>query len=304
MNKKIINFIKKFLIFTNERFDPLAYSLLIVFFVLAHFFISGNDYHGPFFISSVKKFFWSTILSILFFLKLRCFDELKDYETDKIINPNRPLPRGLLSLIEVKKIILALIIFEFSIVLLFSPISFFILLFSVLYSLLMYKEFFIPEILKPHLTTYALIHTIVTLPFSLTLLSFFGQVSYSEIPFEQKIFSLLSWPLFNIFEFGRKSFCTEEERPQVPTYSSLFGRFGAVLLNLSQVSFALFCLYQIPVLIRTFFINYISYVTFLFLLTAIIYIVINKKNTAIIYRFYTSLFILLVYAGIILNHFR
>jgi 4-hydroxybenzoate polyprenyltransferase len=41
---------------------------------------------------------------------------------------------------------------------------------------------------------------------------------------------LAGWCLFNIFEFGRKTYCTAEERPEIESYSKIFGRFGAVIL--------------------------------------------------------------------------
>jgi 4-hydroxybenzoate polyprenyltransferase len=56
----------------------------------------------------------------------------------------------------------------------------------------------------------------------------------------------INWALFNLFEFARKTFAPDEERPHVESYSSLFGVLGAVLLSLSQVAIALLVLYKMP----------------------------------------------------------
>ena len=47
---------------------------------------------------------------MLMFLHLRIFDEIKDFKLDRIIHPNRPLARGLINVLEAKKITLLLII--------------------------------------------------------------------------------------------------------------------------------------------------------------------------------------------------
>ncbi len=295
------NYIKRWCQFLIERFNPSSYFFLIGTFVMAHLLIAGISFSGPYLFTFIKKFILGALLSFLFFFKLRLYDEIKDYETDLLINPTRPLPRGLFSLSHFKLIIGIIIFLELLLVGLWAPQAIFILLFTILYSLLMFKEFFIKDIIRPHLTTYALLHTIVSVPFSLTLLCSLAQVSYSEIPFEQKIFSLLSWPLFNIFEFGRKSFLKSEERVNINSYTSIFGKFGAIILVVLQVFFVVFFLYQIPQLIRPFFINYLSLLLLGFTFVMMSFIILNLKWVGYLYRFFSSLFIVLIYSGVILS---
>ena len=104
------------------------------------------------------------------------------------------------------------------------------LVFAQAYSLLMYVEFFIGSWLRPHLTTYAFSHTIVILPVSLALSCAFLEKPMDQLPQSAFFFGLANWTLFNIFELGRKTFASENERNGVMTYSSLFGRSGAVSL--------------------------------------------------------------------------
>jgi len=52
---------------------------------------------------SLSLFLCGIIFNTLIFIQLRLGDEVKDYEKDKIVNPTRPLPRGLLSPAEVAR---------------------------------------------------------------------------------------------------------------------------------------------------------------------------------------------------------
>ena len=68
----------------------------------------------------------------------------------------------------------------------------------------MYKEFFIPNLIRPLLTTYAMSHTIVTGLFSIALLAALSQTML-DLPVEAYYFALANWGLFNVFEFSRKT---------------------------------------------------------------------------------------------------
>ncbi len=63
----------------------------------------------------------SSLAIFLFFLRLRLFDELKDYRHDLRYYPQRPVPRGLISLREVKKSIFFITAAEASIAVCVSP---------------------------------------------------------------------------------------------------------------------------------------------------------------------------------------
>ena len=97
----------------------------------------------------IFPFMLSLLGTLLFFFELRLMDELKDYDKDKIANPGRPLPRGLLTPGQVKTAIRNI---------LWGMIGFSFLLFAALnvyagicyflltgYLFLMYKEFFISK---------------------------------------------------------------------------------------------------------------------------------------------------------------
>ena len=82
---------------------------------------------------------------------MRMMDELKDLDKDRIAHPARPLPRGLISPEEVRSglriAIGLLLVVSVFIGLLWNPVAGVLLGLSVGYSLLMYREFFAPDLL-------------------------------------------------------------------------------------------------------------------------------------------------------------
>lgn len=214
--------------FINERFDPLSHTLMITLFVLFHLATSGN-------IGMIGH--QMTLMSLLFcfsfFFKLRLYDELKDYKTDLINNPTRPLPRGLLSLRDVRIAVAATFFIEFLLTIKLSSQVKFLTLALWSYSLLMYKEFFLSKFLENKLTTYALTHTLVVVILSLRTFATLTDNIFLLWPL-----SLACYFCFNVFEFGRKTFTKKEEK-SVQTYSNIFGKTGAFFLSLSQIVLAI-----------------------------------------------------------------
>ncbi|MBI3562893.1 MAG: UbiA family prenyltransferase [Gammaproteobacteria bacterium] len=173
---------------------------------------------------------------LLFFFRLRCFDEIKDYATDKLVNPARPLARGLISQGDVKRMFVLLTLAEMVLVSLLGASALLAHSIAVVYSYLMYKEFFIGKYLSPHLTTYALTHTFVSVLVAYSIFSQLTGTGVDRFTVELVVFGLASWAIFNLFEFARKTYAPLEERNNVATYTTTFGSVGAVVLSLSQIA--------------------------------------------------------------------
>lgn len=233
----------KWLTFAKERFKPLEYLPLIALFVAANYLfakrVSGGLELPPLGLLFVG------VATLCFFFRMRLFDEIKDYEIDLKINPHRPLARGLISIREVKRTIIGLIIFELILMSNLGLVPFFLYLFALFYSLLMFEEFFIGDWLRPHLTTYAVTHTIVVAFLSLAVIS--CVLGFTALNFSRNVFLFCfsHWCIFNLFEFARKTFAESEERPNVPSYSNIFGLKGAYALSASQVILSTVALYVI-----------------------------------------------------------
>ncbi len=277
--------------FIKERFDPVSHSVMIVLFVAGH--LAYLHAHALLYLE-IPQVLGAIVLTTLFFLKLRCYDEIKDYQTDLTFNPKRPLPRGLVTHRDLYFMIAALICGEVSLCALLSLQALPFFLMVVGYSLLMYKEFFMGKLIRPHLTTYAISHTVVTVGLSLSLLAILaGHTAFTP---NDLFFALSSWTLFNLFEFGRKTFATSEERPGVATYSNIWGRPGAVFLSLSQaILSSLFLLLALGLTVPIFLPPLLWFFPFLLLILGVLYLLKNSGKSAKVFRAMSSGYIILIY---------
>jgi len=174
-------------------------------------------------------------IASLFFLMLiiRLMDELKDKEIDRALFPHRPLPSGRIFEADIA----ATIVVVSCIYLLTNLIagSFWIAFFILGYACLMFKHFFIPELLRKNLLlTVATHNPLVALMLLYVLALFF---SVAPVPLERidwqsiLLLILMNWATVLAWEIARKIRCQEEESAYV-TYSLIFGRRGAVLVAL------------------------------------------------------------------------
>jgi 4-hydroxybenzoate polyprenyltransferase len=167
----------------------------------------------------------------LVFLRLRIFDELKDHGTDLKLNPGRPLPRGLISPGEAKLAAFAIAAAEAALACLCGLQAFAAWIVLLLYSLLMYREFFIGPWLRPRLELYAVAHTFAAGWTGLFVAVAVSGLALTALPRHVRLFALVNWALFSVYEFSRKTWAREEEREGRDSYSKRLGRGGAVALS-------------------------------------------------------------------------
>lgn len=280
----------KWLVFIWERFPPYTHlPFMLLYFVAHYFFYLGSSIENM----PIIKLLILFIGTLIFFFKLRLYDELKDYQNDLVAYPNRPLIRRLLIHRDLYKGIYLSILIE---ILSFSIFGFKGLLavaIPISYSLIMFKEFFVRNWIRAHLTIYAVTHTLVSALFSLALIATFKSTFIWNLDTNSYLFALLSWCLFNIFEFGRKTFISSEEHKMVESYSKIYGRFGATLLVISMAIIS-------DLIINKISLNNnvsiaISITILLLSLVALLYTVLNKQPLGKIYRGFSFAFIGSVY---------
>jgi hypothetical protein len=249
---------KRWWVFVSERFPLGSHVPMLASFTLANVFMGlalyspvgppvfdrGIGTPGPEVISWARIGL-AFILALCFFLRLRLFDEIKDFATDLAVNPTRPLARGLVTIPETKRAILILSVFELSLLFFLSPLIAASHLLAMIYSFVMYKEFFMGSVLRPHLTTYAVLHTFVSVLVGGSLVSVVTQRPFWEFAPSLSALLLINWGFFNLFEFARKTFAKQEERERVESYSKVFGIPGAVALSLSQAILPLLVLSRV-----------------------------------------------------------
>ncbi|MDZ4199725.1 MAG: manganese transporter permease [Kiritimatiellia bacterium] len=230
--------------FLRERFPPTSSVPMILVFALANAGVALRLSGGS---SSLLRGLGVATISLLFFFRLRCFDEIKDYETDCCHHPMRPLARGLLTRSHVKRMCWALAFCELALAGLFGWKALVTHTVTVGYSFLMYREFFIGRWLRPRLTLYAVTHTLVSMLMGWSISATVCDAVYGRFPPGLLRFGLVNWMLFNVFEFARKTFAPGEEIQGSDSYSLRFGPRAALVLCLSQVAAAVFILRGLPV---------------------------------------------------------
>lgn len=287
--------LQRWSIFLNERFSLFTHLPMVLLLVAANVALSidilGTD-------RDVGSYLYGSILACCFLFRLRCFDELKDYATDCSSRPTRPLPRGLLTVREVKRMIAWLTGVELVIAGLAGGPVLVTHGIAVCYSFLMYREFFIGAYLQPRLTAYAVTHTFsaVLLGYSLASLTS-GQPVWQFKP-AILVFGLANWMLFNVFEFARKTFAPADEGPGVDSYSSRYHPGGATALTISQIAIALGVIrwLQAEILLTPVLFHGAVLIAGVVLLTGIVYTVRPRRAQATTYRAAASAFLLLFYA--------
>jgi 4-hydroxybenzoate polyprenyltransferase len=161
------------------------------------------------------------------FFHLRVFDEIKDYKKDRTAHPERPLPRGIITVSEARRVAGAVILAEICLGIFTGLPALLAVCCVIAYSLLMYKEFFIGEWLRPRLATYAFTHTIISCWMSLLVYSSATGRYFWQASGEYGAFLIANIMMFNVFEFGRKTFAIEEEKDVIESYSRRLGPVGA-----------------------------------------------------------------------------
>lgn len=225
--------VERWTVLVRERFAPQVYLPMILVFTATNALFLCKAESKPWAWARFAAVF-AMILS--FFLRMRVFDEIKDYETDLVINPHRPLARGVASFRQVKRGLFIFICFELIIAWQLGFWPFMTHVLAIFYSLMMFEEFFLGDHLRPHLTTYALTHTFVSGLLGLSAAVAMTGMDLRNLHLYHLYFFLTNWAFFNLFEFARKTFAEEEERPNVESYSKIFGVWGAIMLSVSQAA--------------------------------------------------------------------
>ena len=265
--KSIIQNIKNFKIYLNERFPLGKNSFFVLIFTLSGYIYTGLLYNSKIIKSILSKevnrvpllwnkeinkvpMIWYKLLPLfiiifMFFFQLRITDEFKDYEEDLKYRPYRPVQRGIISLKALGKIGLATVIVQIILVHFINPKLIYFMLLVWIYMFLMTKEFFIKNWLTERILIYALSHVVIMIFITLVIVKGTGYIlqdHFSETlyllleKYEKNIFVGLI-PLFAlnylngiVLEIGRKTRKANEEEHGVQTYSKLWGRKKVVFI--------------------------------------------------------------------------
>ena len=265
--KSIIQNIKNFKIYLNERFPLGKNSFFVLIFTLSGYIYTELLYNSkiikPILLKEISRasllwdkeidkvpIIWYKLLPLfiiifMFFFQLRITDEFKDYEEDLKYRSYRPVQRGIISLKTLRKIGIATVIVQIILAYVINPKLIYFMLLVWIYMFLMTKEFFIKNWLTERILIYALSHVVIMIFITLVILKGTGYILESHFleslylsleRYEKNIFIGLI-PLFAlnylngiVLEIGRKTRKANEEEYGVQTYSKLWGRKKAVFI--------------------------------------------------------------------------
>ncbi len=236
-----MNRIQHWSVYLNER-SPLHILLVLSFLGSASALSFSRIWHWG----------WvamGTIGIMLLLIQLRLADEVKDEEKDRIVNPTRPLPRGLLTSTD-------LIQAMYGIIAMLMGLAWWIgsvwLAVATLYGWLMYHEFFIGRTLNRFPFAYAVSHQAIVFPIYAWLALHADEGLSHDRAFQGWL--LAQFGASFAFEIARK--LNPDAHPMAGTYLQQFGKtkttimvlFFATLIGIGAVMAGLLWLAAVPVL--------------------------------------------------------
>ena len=226
-------------IYQRERFPLIRTTSLVLVFSAASVSVSAHlaGRPPPGWPAYAAAFF----VTLLFFFQLRVLDEIKDSGDDACYRPERPIPRGLVSLRLIVGLGLATVPLA---ILACAAIDLRLLPLLALtwaWMALMSFEFFVPAWLKARPFAYVVSHMLV-MPLIDLILTGFEWVPHGFAPAGLVLFLALSFTNGCVLEIGRKLWAPANEREGVESYSALLGPSRAAVLWIACLVMALLLL--------------------------------------------------------------
>jgi 4-hydroxybenzoate polyprenyltransferase len=225
--------------YQRERFPLLAHGPLIAAFSASGVSFSAalRGAHGPSIVPVAAAF----VSALCFFFQLRVSDEIKDATDDARFRPYRPVPRGLVTLRELRLLAALAALTQVAIAVRLDARLLLVLALVWTYMALMQAEFFAGKWLRTRPLTVLWTHMLV-----MPLIDLYV-TSCDWLPARAPIAAGLKWFLvasfFNglVVEIGRKMRAPADEERGVDTYTALWGRTRSVSAWLLVMTASLVC---------------------------------------------------------------
>lgn len=221
-----VSLFKRLLIYQKERFPLLVHIPLIAAFSFSVIGYSRACREVEGFIS-IRDYLFCVLTNICIFFMLRVADEHKDKDDDAMYRKYLPVPRGLISLKELRVIGWLLFGVSLTINVGMYPVLLPIYAFVMLYLTLMRYEFFIAAWLKKRQIWYIATHMMIIPLADVYASSYDWRLSGTVAPVGLLYFFGVSFLNGIILEVGRKLRVQETEEPGVLSYTRLWGIKGA-----------------------------------------------------------------------------
>jgi 4-hydroxybenzoate polyprenyltransferase len=223
------SFLKRIYIYQKERFPIFGHGLLVASFSFSAISYSRICRGVDGFVDG-KTYLVGIFTTISLFMLVRIFDEFKDAEEDAKFRKNLPVPRGLISLKELKHLGVLLAIAQIGINLFFFPKMLIFYFIIIGYLFLMGKEFFVAEWLKKNQFWYVVSHMFIIPLIDIYASGLDWLLEGALAPKGLVFFFAVSYMNGVVLEVGRKIRPPEKERDGVLTYTSMLGVSKAIML--------------------------------------------------------------------------
>ena len=228
------SFLQRFWVYQSERFPFLAHGILISTFSFSAVAYSRICRGATGFIA-IPEFLAGIFVTITLFYLVRVFDEHKDAEDDAKYRAELPVPRGLISLRELRWTGWLFFAAQIIVQAIWLPtmLPFFLLVMG--YLSLMGKEFFVAEWLKKHQFWYVTSHMFIIPLVDIYASALDWHLGKFWPPQGLLFFFAVSYFNGIVLEIGRKIRAPEQESPGVLTYSAQLGTSRAVWLWIAML---------------------------------------------------------------------
>jgi UbiA prenyltransferase family len=219
-----------------ERFPLAGHGVLVAAFTFSAIAYARTSRSATGFVP-LWVFAGGVFITITLFLLVRIFDEFKDQDEDRMHRPHLPVPRGLVTLTELRNVGIVVVALQLAVQLWLFPamLPFYGLVIG--YLALMGREFFIPEWLKKHPFWYVASHMVIIPLVDVYASGLDWYLAGAAPPQALLFFFMVSYLNGVVLEIGRKIRTPEQEA--VNTYSTMLGAVNATRLWLGILTVTL-----------------------------------------------------------------
>lgn len=219
--------VRRLAAYTAERFPLPAYLPMILIAAFAALGYSRVA-RGAAGFAAPAAYATAAFTLLAAFFTLRVADEHKDAAVDRLTRPELPVPRGLVTLAELRTAAAALVVGAVVLNALLAPLLLLPLAAVGAWLALMTREFFAREWLRRRPAIYLISHMVI-----MPLLMFYATAvdwlaAGRPMPRSIWLFVAASYATGLVLEVGRKIRAPDDERPGVETYTATWGAPGAV----------------------------------------------------------------------------
>jgi 4-hydroxybenzoate polyprenyltransferase len=238
MITKQSSYLKRMYQYQKERFPMVLNGIAVITFTFSAISFSRICRGADGFVS-LSTFLIGCFATFTLFLLVRIFDEFKDRKDDAQFRTYLPVPRGLVSLNELKIIGIGIGVLQIAGIAFFQIQMLPLYLLVIGYLCLMGVEFFVPTYLKKHQILYITSHMVIIPLLDVYSSGLDWRLEETSPHYGLIFFFVVSFMNGLVVEFGRKLKAPEDEEIGVVSYTKLWGTKTATIIWMLSIGITL-----------------------------------------------------------------